>query len=207
MVASALRMYVFYQHMVDSFDITWNATITAIWGVLETSLAGIIASLPALNQVFKRFYKRYVGSEASENLGMRGENNNSRSLFERFHVSNMFKSVGTLRTTTQSGRGTFVSPEYLELGDAKSDQSRVIPKPYEEHQETNNYSYPDITADRNFYFSEDQISSDLELGDMVHTDFSTVSKPPAVHLSRRRPSSPTISGAVALQNRLNGVVR
>ncbi|RVD80810.1 uncharacterized protein DFL_008701 [Arthrobotrys flagrans] len=50
MIFSTIKPFVFYQIMVDSFDITWNATAVAFWGILESSLALVIACLPALNR-------------------------------------------------------------------------------------------------------------------------------------------------------------
>ncbi|KAF3920806.1 hypothetical protein ABW20_dc0107936 [Dactylellina cionopaga] len=58
MVCSILRLFVFYKIMVESFDQTWNATDVVFWSILESSLACIIASLPALNQPTIKILRR-----------------------------------------------------------------------------------------------------------------------------------------------------
>ncbi|EPS44501.1 hypothetical protein H072_1511 [Dactylellina haptotyla CBS 200.50] len=134
MVFSGLRLFLFYQKMVDSFDITWNATAVAFWGILESSLAAIIACLPALNQAMIKFVKKvYNNSQLSRSSRSRDSGTGSRvrsgsgarssrfgiSLFERTHIYRgpaKFVSYSADATTlTTTGGGTM--RDYVELGD------------------------------------------------------------------------------------------
>ncbi|KAJ6262230.1 hypothetical protein Dda_3035 [Drechslerella dactyloides] len=216
MVFSAVRLFVFYQIMVSSYDITWHATAVAFWGVLESSLAAIIACLPALNQAMirqvKRLYPRREGSSALSNrFGVNG--------FERNNIyKGPAKFVSYSADATVSG-GTGTMRDYVELGDLNSEEALRSNAAAaggggdeggggEERTRTPNVgdSYADITVERSFYVIEER-AEDLEAqeqeriraqeGEEEELATASVAKPARARLFgvSRRPSPPSRSAS------------
>ncbi|EPS44340.1 hypothetical protein H072_1672 [Dactylellina haptotyla CBS 200.50] len=204
MVSSAIRLYVFYRIMLESFDLTWHATGVAFWGILESSLAAIIVSLPALNQVMIKFFKgvreRTTGGPNSTITG-RGMSIFERHQFFRGAGKFLSFSAGGSAKLTVSGGGTIAPPDntYVELGDFKSErqtktastvveQSQPSPlSPPDIMQRTANDLEPDIT--RTFFLTDD-LEQQREDGDSAGS-MRNVQRPERTYT--RRPSSPTIS--------------
>ncbi|KAK6538788.1 hypothetical protein TWF694_010355 [Orbilia ellipsospora] len=218
MVFSAIRLYVFYQIMIDSFDLTWNATGVAFWGILESSLAAVIVSLPALNQFLKRHVRRvYHNSIGSSRENSNGSKSKSKSagqgisIFERHHFFKgagkflSFSAGGTNRgPLSVSARGTTAVPDdtaYLELGDVKSERQVTTIEERKAsdattlggHQRSAMDSDPDII--RGFYISENSSSEEQDDFNGETLRVRDVQRPPRAALGRR-PSSPTISGVL-----------
>ncbi|KAK6521209.1 hypothetical protein TWF506_001434 [Arthrobotrys conoides] len=222
MVFSAVRLFIFYQIMVDSYDLTWNATAVAFWGILESSLAAIITCLPALNQAMIRFLKKVYSHSLQGSSSARSRTGTARSsrlgisIFERNHIyKGPSKFVSYSADATVSGGGTIIMPDYVELnsqigehgrsGGGTSTPGDVDPldttaRPLRSFEQTRsrNESLTDITVERSFYVTEER-ASDLELQEAQELESrnqSTVSlaKPSKVarFFDRRRPSSPTI---------------
>ncbi|KAK6500095.1 hypothetical protein TWF481_010452 [Arthrobotrys musiformis] len=198
MTIGAVRLFVFYQWMLDSYDITWNAVAIALGGLIESSVAAIIASLPALNQTFLRFYHKVTRREGERarirtiSLGL------ITSLFERVYVSNKpteFSRYSSNATALEDG--AIATSDYVELGDSRSDRPAALPF-YGCRQETSNDSLPH-QLQRFPYFVDGERVSDPELQvDQAADNISTISVPKRakVHFPMRRPSSPTISVAL-----------
>ncbi|KAK6502968.1 hypothetical protein TWF481_008004 [Arthrobotrys musiformis] len=208
MVFTAIRVFLFYSIMVNSFDLTWNATAVAFWGIMESSLAAIITCLPALNQtmirVAKRWRQRYQASLQGKSSSRSRVGSRSTgfgiSIFER---NNIYKGPAkfvsySADATVERGGGT----EYVELGSREEiEREEGIRR-----MERRNDSLTDITVERSFYIIEER-ASDVELreavGKEVGVEGSRSHGQPAVGLTRpakvarffhgpRRPSSPTI---------------
>ncbi|KAK6495016.1 hypothetical protein TWF481_003044 [Arthrobotrys musiformis] len=192
MVFSGVRLYIFYRIMLDSYDLTWNATAVAFWGMLESSLAAIIACLPALNQLIIKYIRRiYYHSNdspapeiATTGLGI--------SIFERNFVFQGNRKVVSSSVDATAARG---APENLELGEvgrriertaAPTSRGRIM-------QRTANDSYLDIdvAVEGGFYLAGDPESGHEPAGHFINP----IMTPRAV----RRPSSPTISGYATRQ--------
>ncbi|KAF3186313.1 hypothetical protein TWF225_004828 [Orbilia oligospora] len=222
MVFSAVRLFVFYQIMVDSYDLTWNATAVAFWGILESSLAAIITCLPALNQVMIRVLRRvynhstHGGSSTRSRKGTARSSRLGISIFERNHIyKGPAKFVSYSADATVSGGGTIIMPDYVELnsqigegrrsrggtstpGDVDPLDTTARPLRSLEQTRSKNESLTDITVERSFYVIEER-ASDLELREdqeLESRNQSAVSltKPSKVarFFDKRRPSSPTI---------------
>ncbi|KAK6347380.1 hypothetical protein TWF718_005219 [Orbilia javanica] len=185
MIFSGIRLYVFYQIMLDSYDLTWNATAVAFWGILESSLAAIIVCLPALNQIILKYIRRiYHGDERSAPGVL--TTRQGVSIFERnFIFQGPRKVLTSSPDATASG-----TPEYLELGELGG-RSKAATSMHRAPiaQRTANDSYLDITGDGSFYIEEDQGAGPDFIGH--------IAKPTIAHRASRRPSSPTISYAAA----------
>ncbi|KAF3921412.1 hypothetical protein ABW21_db0201777 [Orbilia brochopaga] len=215
MVFSAVRLFVFYKIMVSSYDITWHATAVAFWGVLESSLAAIIACLPALNQAIVRQIKRlYPHREGSNTLTNRFEING-------FQRNNIYKGpakfVSYSADATVSG-GTGTIRDYVELGDINSEEalrSNVAATGTgrasddvggEGRNPDASASYADITVERSFFVTEER-AEDLEAqeqermraqkGDEEQGLAASVAKPAMARLFGvgRRPSLPSRSAS------------
>ncbi|KAK6528757.1 hypothetical protein TWF694_003996 [Orbilia ellipsospora] len=210
MVFSAVRLFVFYNIMVSSFDITWHATAVAFWGILESSLAAIIACLPALNQAMIKFAKRVYHHSQTGSRRSRSRSSRSRrspgttavstrfriSLFERSHIyrgPSKFVSYSADATTTAAG----TTRDYVELGDVQSNSPKS-PDEMGRMNETAGDSYPDISVERNYYVTEER-ASDLEAqmegsegsGNQSSSSLA-ITKPSRIRTFLRRPSSPTL---------------
>ncbi|KAF3162695.1 hypothetical protein TWF788_001785 [Orbilia oligospora] len=183
MVFSGIRLYVFYQIMLDSYDLTWNATGVAFWGILESSLAAIIVCLPALNQIILKYIRRIYHGDDRSAPGVL-TTRHGVSIFER---NFMFQGPRKVLTSSPDATASARAPEYLELGEVGK-PSNITTATQRGHitQRTANDSYLDISADRSFYL-EDQESS---------VEFvENITKPTIAQRAVRRPSSPTISYA------------
>ncbi|KAF3174814.1 hypothetical protein TWF788_008617 [Orbilia oligospora] len=222
MVFSAVRLFVFYQIMVDSYDLTWNATAVAFWGILESSLAAIITCLPALNQVMIRVLRRVYNHSTHGNSSTRSRKGTARpsrlgiSIFERNHIyKGPAKFVSYSADATVSGGGTIVMPDYVELnsqigegrrsrggtstpGDVDPLDTTARRLRSLEQTRSRNESLTDITVERSFYVTEER-ASDLELREAQELESRnqskvSLTKPSKVarFFDRRRPSSPTI---------------
>ncbi|KAK6524344.1 hypothetical protein TWF281_011252 [Arthrobotrys megalospora] len=200
MTIGAVRLFVFYQWMLDSYDITWHAVALALGGIIECSVAAIIASLPALNQTFVAFYHKLARRKGQRakirtiSLGL------ITSLWEPTYAANKpAKPSRYSSNATAVEDGAIAKSDYVELGDAKSDRPLAL-RSYGSRQEASNESLPD-QLDEFPYFIERERDPDLEQqADEAADNLSTISVPrrAKVHFPMRRPSSPTISGAARL---------
>ncbi|KAF3314486.1 hypothetical protein TWF173_004829 [Orbilia oligospora] len=185
MVFSGIRLYIFYQIMLDSFDLTWNATGVAFWGILESSLAAIIVCLPALNQIILKYIRRIYHGDDRSAPGVL-TTRHGVSIFER---NFMFQGPRKVLTSSPDATASGSAPEHLELGEVvKPSNIATATRAQRGHitQRTANDSYSEISADRSFYL-EDQESS---------VEFvENITKPAIAQRAVRRPSSPTISYA------------
>ncbi|KAK6361706.1 hypothetical protein TWF730_005420 [Orbilia blumenaviensis] len=186
-VFSAIRLFVFYRIMVESYDLTWNATAVAFWGILESSLAAIIACLPALNQAMIRVARKVYSHSIQGNPSTRGGSTSKSSgvgitIFERNHMHNSIykgptKFVSYSADATVSVGGTVAMPDYVELGShfgewgrsrSRNGNDEIDPldtttrlqKSLEQSRSLNE-SLTDITVERSFYVTEER-ASDLE---------------------------------------------
>ncbi|KAF3911975.1 hypothetical protein AA313_de0204924 [Arthrobotrys entomopaga] len=216
MVFSGVRLFIFYRIMVSSFDITWHATAVAFWGILESSLAAIIACLPALNQAMIKFVKRVYHHSQTGSRRSRSRSRSSRSrrrsprttavssrfrisLFERSHIyhgPSKFVSYSVDATTTTPG----TMRDYVELGEVQSNSTtKTPPDEMGRQNETAGDSYPDISVERNYYVTEERASdleAQLEEGSEASGNHSVsslaITKPSRIRTFLRRPSSPTL---------------
>ncbi|KAF3918873.1 hypothetical protein ABW20_dc0103335 [Dactylellina cionopaga] len=185
--------------MVDSFDLTWNATAVAFWGILESSLAAIITCLPALNQAMIKFVKRvYHSSQNGEPRTQTGRF--GISLFERSHIyRGPAKFISYSADATTTGGGTITMRDYVELDDVNGDRrtrNQSTTPDSDQLQRTANDSYPDITVERSFYVTEER-AEDLEQQEAAeeasrNQSTTSLTKPSRARMFIRRPSSPTI---------------
>ncbi|KAF3936113.1 hypothetical protein ABW20_dc0110469 [Dactylellina cionopaga] len=205
MVFSAIRLYVFYRIMLESFDIPWTAAGVAFWGMLESSLAAIIVCLPALNQTLVKWYKRFwYGTGDEPKSGIISTLARGISIFERTNHTQR----GQVKFLSYSAGETVVGADYVELGDVNSKAASTTAvavedqknQQHEQHEgrptftNITNTSYPDIsiTVERSFYISE-ETTSDEEASRNQST--ASIAAPGRAQLPGRRPSSPTISYA------------
>ncbi|KAK6535727.1 hypothetical protein TWF694_002176 [Orbilia ellipsospora] len=182
--------------MLNSFDITWNAGVVALCGIVECSVAAIIASLPALNQTFIGVYKRTVRGERLPRVHGSASSTNGliSSIIERLQDS-LRSSNGTV-----GGREATVIPPYVETLDRAC--LKVPQASQGKSQAQTIDSYSEITG----YYANEEMASDLEkqeLPDAEHYEQEDgdgdrigampVSRRMKNHPSSRRPSSPTIN--------------
>ncbi|KAK6519198.1 hypothetical protein TWF281_003887 [Arthrobotrys megalospora] len=186
MVFSGVRLYVFYRIMLDSFDLTWNATGVAFWGILESSLAAIIVSLPALNQVMIKFFRRiYHGDDGSAPRTV--STRRGISIFERNFI---FQGPTKFLSSSADGTVSGGVPDYVELGEVDKLSKEAPPTTGAPAlQRTANDSYLDITGDRSFYLGDDPESGH------GNNSAENITRPTKAQATIRRPSSPTISYA------------
>ncbi|KAF3903552.1 hypothetical protein AA313_de0202089 [Arthrobotrys entomopaga] len=140
MVLSAIKPFYFYHKMVQSYDISWNATVVGFVGIMELNLAIIIASLPALNRYIMKFWKRIFNKRPQSPPRL-------PSFAARFGVINFvrrdsaaaaaarrppkkksFLSSWTMSTTGMGTGATSttakdLSHSYIELGEVKSHET------------------------------------------------------------------------------------
>ncbi|EPS39125.1 hypothetical protein H072_7078 [Dactylellina haptotyla CBS 200.50] len=201
MVFSALKPFVFYRIMVDSFDITWNATAVAFWGILESSLAILIACLPALNRgiiKFTRLDKFFSSSAGSKMLSnrfrLKGEN-----IYKGPAKFVRYKADATVHDTMQS---------YLELGslgETKSEE-RLRRRSSEEDdlERKGSQSYPRITVERSFHLTEERASvleQEIAEDSSQGKESVELSRPPKARMfggASRRASPPSPDDSQAL---------
>ncbi|EPS35127.1 hypothetical protein H072_11605 [Dactylellina haptotyla CBS 200.50] len=203
MVVGAVRLYVFYQLMQNSFDITWTTSGIAITGCVEASFAAIVACLPALNQTFIGYYRSWFprdGRPRVLSLALLS------SLFERSHAyREPINSQTSTRNEKSATKSTFAATLRKGSDATAVAQSRRGSQQNRPMQGTSNDSYPDIITFGANYFIDGR-QTDLEMQreqeDMYEDEdgVSSLAQPPhaRVHFSNRRPSSPTISGAANL---------
>ncbi|KAK6334546.1 hypothetical protein TWF730_003760 [Orbilia blumenaviensis] len=186
MIFGAIRLYGFYRIMVDSYDLTWNGTAVAFWGILETSVAAIIVCLPALNQimikVFRRLYRGDEGPHLTTVSTRRGI-----SIFER-----NFISQAPTKFLSSSADGTVSGgvPDYVELGeiDKQSKTTNPAPRPTAEgsvSQGPASRPGPEGPIFRTFYLGDDPESG--------NNSTENVTRPARAQVAKRVPPSPTIS--------------
>ncbi|KAF3907089.1 hypothetical protein ABW21_db0202023 [Orbilia brochopaga] len=185
--------------MVESFDITWNATAVAFWGILESSLALIIASLPALNRGIIKYTKleRFFNSSSSA----------SKIFSNRFHFKeNIYRGPNKFVRYTADAAGQDTMQSYLELGSLgeiteDGQQRRTAPGEHDQHV-SNDDQYSGITVERSFQLTEER-ASDLEheAGEPEDIPITRVSsevlRPPQAHIfsESRRPTLPPRDGS------------
>ncbi|KAK6532418.1 hypothetical protein TWF281_006607 [Arthrobotrys megalospora] len=163
MILSALKPFVFYRRMMKSYDITWTSTHVGFIGIIELSLAIIVASLPALNRHIMKFKKKWFGDG--------NEVSRFQTLSLKFGVIRFTrkektrrgppKSLGLSYTTTGATltTGGDVMHSYLELGDMKSEEQLRCPSTEDvEKGETR------ITVARDFQVTSQRISTIQEEG-------------------------------------------
>ncbi|KAK6347949.1 hypothetical protein TWF718_005769 [Orbilia javanica] len=124
MILSALKPFVLYQRMMDSYDITWTSTHVGFIGIIELSLALIVASLPALNRHIMRLKKKIFGDA--------GEASKFRTVSMKFGVIRFSrrekahrgppKSLSYTTTGVTSTTNKDAMHSYLELGDMRSEE-------------------------------------------------------------------------------------
>ncbi|KAF3904965.1 hypothetical protein AA313_de0200075 [Arthrobotrys entomopaga] len=215
MVVGAARIFVFYQWMLDSYDITWNATAIALGGIIECSVANIIASLPALNQTFISYYHKVT----RHGSGARRQGSQMRtlslgaitSLFERAYVFNQqqtkaskYSSNATTlgNTEGQTVTSTTIGPKDKDSQAIHEGITALEPALASRDGGESDESLPDQLHTFQNYFIGNARISDEEMQMAEATDeFSTVEMPRRAKVqfaNMRRPSSPTISGAAHL---------
>ncbi|EPS41636.1 hypothetical protein H072_4465 [Dactylellina haptotyla CBS 200.50] len=203
MTIGAVRLFVFYQWMLDSYDITWNAVSLALGGIIESSIAAIIASLPALNQSFIGVYNKVTRRKRERTKIRTLSFGLITSLFERAYVfNNPVKSSNYSSNATALEEGAMGVSNYVELGESKQGRTEVsIPcDGHGNHPEASSDSLPDQLQGFPYFIDVERISDPELRSDEVADEFSAISVPKRakVHFSTRRPSSPTISGIAGL---------
>ncbi|KAK6501290.1 hypothetical protein TWF481_009131 [Arthrobotrys musiformis] len=161
MILSALKPFVFYRRMMNSYDITWTSTHVGFIGIIELSLALIVASLPALNRHIVSFKKRLFGDGS--------ESSKFRTLSMRFGVIRLtrkdktrrgppkslsYTTTGVTLTTNQDAMHS-----YLELGDMRSEEQLRCPSTNDVEQ-----GQSGITVARDFQVTSHRISTIQEEG-------------------------------------------
>ncbi|EWC45524.1 hypothetical protein DRE_05382 [Drechslerella stenobrocha 248] len=157
MIFSGLKPFVWYKIMVGSFDITWHATAVAFWGILESSLALIIACLPALNRGIVRITKidRLFNSNSSGSGMLSIKFRFKDNIYKGHNSFVRYTADATVHDTTQS---------YVELGSlgeaGPDEQLRgQSPKSGERHcSRAENESPHQITVERTFQLTEERAS-------------------------------------------------
>ncbi|KAF3907039.1 hypothetical protein AA313_de0203647 [Arthrobotrys entomopaga] len=180
--------------MLDSFDITWNAGVVALCGIVECSVAAIVASLPALNQTFIGVYKRRVRGEHVPRVHGSASSTNGliSSLIERLQ--------GSLRSSNGAvgGREITAIPTYVETLEKTGPKQPPVSQGKSQAQTID--SYPEITG----YYTSEEVTPDLEKqeqpehqgpedGDGDRIGAMPVPRRMKNNPSGRRPSSPTIN--------------
>ncbi|KAF3926777.1 hypothetical protein ABW21_db0208849 [Orbilia brochopaga] len=171
--------------MVNSYDISWNGTAVAFWGIMETSLALIIASLPALNRPIVKF----IGLEH-----LLSDSSSHRSLSDRFKRKLEVREIiyrgptkfvrYTADATTHDG-----SQSYLELGSlAGSSKSDERVQRSSSSSSSRERKYPKIRVEKSYHLTEERASVlELEHGDeeaMMTKDLEVnVARPPKARVS------------------------
>ncbi|KAF3906398.1 hypothetical protein ABW20_dc0104928 [Dactylellina cionopaga] len=184
--------------MVDSFDLTWNATAVAFWGILESSLALIIACLPALNRGIVKFTKleKFFNSSGG-----------SKILSNKFRFKeNVYKGHAKFVRYTADATVQDTMRSYLELGElgeTKSDERLRRPSSGDLERKGSE-TYPRITVERSFQLTEERASVlELEIEDespktRVSVD---VTRPPKARMfggGSRRGSPPSPDDSTSL---------
>ncbi|KAK6516642.1 hypothetical protein TWF506_006540 [Arthrobotrys conoides] len=141
--------------MVDSFDITWNATAVAFWGILESSLALVIASLPALNRGIIKLTKldKVFGSSGG-----------SKILSNKFRFKDpIYKGQAKFVRYTADATVQDTTRSYIELGpiEGTGSEEQLRRTVSRELERKGSGSYPQITVERSFHLTEER-ASDLE---------------------------------------------
>ncbi|KAK6518279.1 hypothetical protein TWF506_005439 [Arthrobotrys conoides] len=153
MILSALKPFVFYRRMMNSYDITWTSTHVGFIGIIELSLALIVASLPALNRHIMKLKRKLFGGT--------GETSKLQTLSMKFGVIRFTRRDKTRRsppkslsyTTTGATLTTNkdVTHSYLELGDMRSEEQLRCPSVEDIEQ--------GITVARDFQVTSQRIST------------------------------------------------
>ncbi|KAK6526179.1 hypothetical protein TWF281_011214 [Arthrobotrys megalospora] len=152
-IFTSIRMFLFYSIMVNSFDLTRNATSVGFWSIMESSLAVTIACLPALNRSILKFCKCFRGRN-EEGSSQRIRNKHGIIKFDGKIYKGHAKYISYSAAATAEGGGTVRS--YVELSDtqtASEEQLRVAPVDSKGPD-----SYPDITVERSFQVIEERAS-------------------------------------------------
>ncbi|EGX52434.1 hypothetical protein AOL_s00043g223 [Orbilia oligospora ATCC 24927] len=153
MILSALKPFVFYRRMMNSYDITWTSTHVGFIGIIELSLALIVASLPALNRHIIKFKKKLFGDG--------GGASKFQTLSMKFGVIRFTRRDKTRRSPPKSLSYTTtgatltankdVMHSYLELGDMKSEEQLRCPSVEDIER--------GITVERDFHVTSQRISA------------------------------------------------
>ncbi|KAK6358020.1 hypothetical protein TWF730_007374 [Orbilia blumenaviensis] len=181
MILSALKPFVFYRRMMDSFDITWTSTHVGFIGIIELSLAIIVASLPALNRHIMKFKKRWFGNG--------DEAPRIRTLSARFGVIRFSrkerarrgppKSLSYTTTDVTLTNNKDTTHSYLELGDMRSEEQ--LHNPVMDDVEKGEGG---ITVARDFQVTSQRISTieeyDMDMRDPSRCDNSSSAESEAV---------------------------
>ncbi|KAK6544212.1 hypothetical protein TWF694_000915 [Orbilia ellipsospora] len=194
MVFSAVKPFVFYRMMVDSFDITWNATAVAFWGILESSLALVIASLPALNRGIVRIARldKFFSTASS----------GSKMLSNRFKLKeNIYKGPSKFVRYTADATVKDNIQTYLELGslgENRSEEQLRWTSTEGSDDRKGSDTYPRITVERSFHLTEERASvleAEIEQapGADVSAELSRPTKARVFGSNRQSPPSPADS--------------
>ncbi|KAJ6256686.1 hypothetical protein Dda_8552 [Drechslerella dactyloides] len=167
MVCSGIRPFIFFKIMVNSYDISWNGTAVAFWGILETSLALIIASLPALNRPIVKFI--HLDRLLSNSSGHRSLSHKLR--FNRARET-IYKGPTKFVRYTADATSHDALRNYLELGSLAESKSTSASDERLRRSSSGgdvdrDKTYPQIRVERSFHLTEERASDlDLEGGDV-----------------------------------------
>ncbi|KAK6343758.1 hypothetical protein TWF730_011346 [Orbilia blumenaviensis] len=153
-IFTSIRMFLFYSIMVNSFDLSRNATSVGFWSIMESSLAVTIACLPALNRSILRFCGCYRGS-VSEGSSQRIKNKHGIIRFDGKIYKGHAKYISYSAAATAQG-GTVRS--YVELSNTRAGSEEELRDPEAAMDTKGPDSYPDITVERSFQVIEERAS-------------------------------------------------
>ncbi|KAJ6256241.1 hypothetical protein Dda_9076 [Drechslerella dactyloides] len=148
---TSVRMFVFYQVMVDSFDLTRTATAVGFWSIMESSLAVTIACLPALNRTILAFGRKIWGCSDNGN-DQRVRNKHGIIRFDGKIYKGNAKYVSYSAEATAEG----TSRTYLELPESQVASEEQLARPSCDPKHID--PYPDITVERSFQIIEERAS-------------------------------------------------
>ncbi|KAK6347149.1 hypothetical protein TWF696_007228 [Orbilia brochopaga] len=175
MVCSGVRPFIFFKIMVNSYDISWNGTAVAFWGIMETSIALIIASLPALNRSIVKF----IGLDH-----LLSDSSGQESLSDRLRLNrNVYRGPSKFVRYTADATSYDATRNYLELGSlggSKSDERLQRP--------SSDKKYPRIRVERSYHLTEERASVlELEREEDEEATMAkdTITRPVRVKVSER----------------------
>ncbi|KAF3903049.1 hypothetical protein AA313_de0209714 [Arthrobotrys entomopaga] len=137
--------------MVDSFDVTRNATAVGFWSIMESSLAVTIACLPAVNRTILGCCRRCRGV-SEDGSGQRVSNKHGIIRFDGKIYKGHAKYISYSAAATADG----TVRSYIELAETQPSSEEQLGKISEERKPAD--SYPDITVERSFQVIEERAS-------------------------------------------------
>ncbi|KAK6508039.1 hypothetical protein TWF481_006454 [Arthrobotrys musiformis] len=155
-IFTSVRMFLFYSIMVNSFDLTRNATAVGFWSIMESSLAVTIACLPALNRSIVNFCGCFHARRSEQGSTQRIKNKHGVIKFDGKIYKGHAKYISYSAAATATVQGGTVR-SYVEISDTRADSDEQLDNPTPLDSKGPD-SYPDITVERSFQVVEERAS-------------------------------------------------